>query len=338
MAEEDKKEDQEEEELVPVGEGLADESKESEESSDEEKEKKEEESSDDGEDDDEDEDDETRLGSGEDAEEDGDKKARRKKERKSRSQRQKSARARDKREITFLQQRNEQLERRFSDVEQRVGHGEVSQVDTRINKVKSEIQLADQVISKAIEQQDGGAYTEAQGIRDGLRDDLTKLNYVKESLSRRGDEETQPPDPILVGHAQQFVADHDWWDPSGRDADSRKVSQIDAGLVREGFDPLSAEYWTELADRVEDALPHKFENGADEDAGATRKKKVRKKSGSGPKMRVGGREQPLKKNEVYISPDRKKALEDAGVWDDPELRQKYLKSYAKFDREATSNA
>ena len=40
----------------------------------------------------------------------------------------------------------------------------------------------------------------------------------------------------------------------------------------------------------------------------------------------------LKKNEVYISPERKSALIDAGAWEDPVLRKKYLRRYAEYDR------
>ena len=39
------------------------------------------------------------------------------------------------------------------------------------------------------------------------------------------------------------------------------------------------------------------------------------------------------RKEVYISPERKQALIEAGVWDDPVLRQKYVKRYAEYDRQ-----
>jgi hypothetical protein len=40
------------------------------------------------------------------------------------------------------------------------------------------------------------------------------------------------------------------------------------------------------------------------------------------------------RQEVYLSPERKQALVDAGVWDDPVLRMKYAKRYAEYDRNA----
>jgi hypothetical protein len=45
----------------------------------------------------------------------------------------------------------------------------------------------------------------------------------------------------------------------------------------------------------------------------------------------------LKANEVYIDPERKKAMQEAGVWDDPKLRQQMLKRYHQFDRDARSS-
>ena len=35
---------------------------------------------------------------------------------------------------------------------------------------------------------------------------------------------------------------------------------------------------------------------------------------------------------VYVTPERRQAMEDAGVWDDPVARNKYLKAYAEYDR------
>ncbi len=80
---------------------------------------------------------------------------------------------------------------------------------------------------------------EAQNIRDGLRDELTQLNYSK---TMRTDRRENGIDPTLMSHANQFVKNHPWWDASGGDEDSRRVSRIDAALAREGLDPLTPEY------------------------------------------------------------------------------------------------
>jgi hypothetical protein len=269
-----------------------------------------------------------RLGASEDDDDDAATKLeKRRSERKTRKERQKVARARDQKEMSFLRGRNETLERRFSELDARVGHSEVAQVDTRITDLKSQIKLADQVITKSIDSQDGASYTEAQGIRDNLRDQLNRMEYAKQSMTQRAEQPER--DPRLISHAADWVKSHDWWDPNGGDADSRKVSQLDAQLVNEQYDPTTPEYWDMLSERVKEALPHRYSD----DEGNGEKKPKPKAKPKGPTMSVGGRERPLKKNEVYISPERKEAMIEAGVWEDPELRQKYLKSYSKYDAE-----
>ncbi len=289
---------------------------------------------DDGHQDDDDEEEETRLGAGEP--DDDELKARRKEERKTRRQRQKEARERDSREMNFLRKRNEDLERRFSAVEQRQTSTEVSTIDQRINHITSQIKLADQVIAKAVSAGQGEDLVEAQGIRDDLRDNLAELNYAKQTISERetGPTEEQPArvSSTLMNYANDFTSKHNWWDPNGGDEDSLIVSAIDNSLAREAYDPETKEYWDELSRRVQARLPHRFETGGEQDQGDTGGRGGKRQS-RGPKFSTGGRERPLKSNEVYISPARKEAMVEAGIWDDPEQRQRYLKQYAEYDRE-----
>ncbi len=291
---------------------------------------------------------EARLGEGRDDEED-DKAARRRSENKSRRQRQKEARERTERELKFLQNRNEELERRFSHFEQetdaRVTGSEIASIDVSINKARSDMQLANQVIEQAVANNDGKNLAEALNHRDAIRDNLRDLNQAKEYLATTSRVPESPVqqqlDPRHVAHAQKFMTDNEWWDPSGRDTDSQAVLMIDRTLVQEGYNPSTKDYWDELRSRTKEALPSRFESQAgsrdDDDGGKGSGNGQQKPTGSrGPQFRTGGRERPLKKNEVYISPERKEAMVEAGVWDDPVLRNKYLASYAKYDQEATA--
>ena len=301
--------------------------------------------------DDEDEQDERLAG---DQEDDDDKRERRRQENKTRRQRQKEARDRTERELNFLRQRNETLEQRFSRFEQetdaRIAGSEIHSIDQGISKAKSDLALANQVIQQAIEAKDGANLTEALDHRDAIRDNLRELEQTKQYLSQPAQRQ-QPAtprdlDPRHVAHAQQFMIENDWWDPAGRDQDSQTVLQIDRSLVQEGFDPTTKEYWDELRTRTEDALPNRFDSrtghrgGGDGGKGQGRSKGngQEKPRNRGPQFRTGGRERPLRKNEVYISPERKEAMIEAGVWDDPVLRNKYLKSYADYDRQAQEGA
>jgi hypothetical protein len=284
-----------------------------------------------------------------DQEDEEDKKERRRSENKSRRQRQKEARDRTERELKFLQTRNEELERRFSHFEQetdaRVTGSEIASIDVSINKARSDMQLANQVIEQAVTAQDGKNLAEALTHRDTIRDNLRDLNQAKQYLannSRRGEAPVQQQlDPRHVAHAQKFMIDNEWWDPNGRDPDSKIVLDIDRSLVQEGYQPATKDYWDELRARSKEALPKRFETRTgsreDGDGGEGSGNGQQKPAGSrGPQFRTGGRERPLKKNEVYISPERKEAMIEAGVWEDPVLRNKYLKSYATYDQEAAA--
>ena len=276
-----------------------------------------------------------------DQEDEDDKRERRRSENKTRRQRQKDARDRNDRELNFLRTRNEDLEQRFSRFEQetdaRMAGSEIANVDGAINKARADLQLANTVIQQAVEQNDGKNLAEALDHRDTIRDNLRDLNEAKGYLAtpRRGggDYVQQQLDPRHVAHAQQFMIDNDWWDPQGRDQDSQKVLQIDRALVMEGFDPTQKDYWDELRTRSEDAIPSRFDSRTGDQGSGNGRSQNR-----GPQFRTGGRERPLKKNEVYISADRKEAMIEAGVWDDPVLRNKYLKSYADYDRQAETGA
>jgi len=299
---------------------------------------------DENEDEDEGDDQETRLGGGREDDDEDDKRERRRKENKSRRSRQKEARERTERELKFLQNRNEQLEQRFSHFEQethaRVTGSEIANVDSALSKAKSDLQLANSVIQQAVEQNDGKNLAEALDHRDTIRDNLRELTDAKNYLSTnpqrssRPAEKPQPLDPRHVAHAQSFMVDNDWWDPQGRDPDSQTVLKIDRSLVEEGFDPTQRNYWDELRTRTQEAIPGRFDSrtGKKGNNGAGDKKPANR----GPQFRTGGRERPLKKNEVYISPERKDAMIEAGVWDDPVLRNKYLKSYSTYDQQASA--
>lgn len=283
-------------------------------------------------------------------EDEDEKKERRREEGKNRRARQKDARERTDRELTFLRGRNEALERKFStleqEIDQRVTGSEVAGIDSNISKAKADLVLAGQVIEQSVEQNDGANLAEAMNHRDTIRDNLRDLELAKEYLiqdeTRRGGESEMRLDPRHVAHANSFMVDHDWWDPRGGDDDSVAVLEIDRQLAVEGYNPTTKEYWDELSSRVETKLPHHFDAGGgasddDDDAkgDAGKNGKTEDRRSRGPTFRTGGRERPLKKNEVHISKERREAMEEAGVWEDPKLRNKYLAAYSKYDEEAS---
>lgn len=290
---------------------------------------------------------------GDQDDDDGDKQGRRKSENKARRARQRDARDRKDRELNYLRGRNEDLERRFSkfetETDARIAGSEIHSIDQGINKAKGDLALANQVISQAVEQKDGKNLTEALDHRDTIRDNLRQLEEAKDYMATNrtngaGGAPQQPLDPRHVAHANQFMIDNEWWDTTGRDPDSMKVLEMDRSLVQEGYDPKTKDYWDELRARTEEALPHRFDSKTgkrdddDDDARRGSGNGSRRPANKGPQFRTGGRERPLKRNEVYISPERKDAMIEAGIWDDPVARNSMLKRYAEYDRDAAEEA
>ena len=134
-------------------------------------------------------------------------------------------------------------------------------------------------------------------------------------------------DERMLHHAQEFIRENPWYDVQGRNEDSKIVIAIDQTLVGEGFDPTSPDYWSELRKRAAKRLPERF----------GREKKEGRTPRGGPAVGSGREHAPAStRREVYISPERKAALIEAGVWDDPVLRQKYVQRYAEYDRQNRS--
>jgi len=276
---------------------------------------------------------EERVGHADDAEEEREQiRARRRAEK----QRKKENRDRDRLELGFLRQRNEQLERRQSELDSRVANGEMVMIDNKIAELEGQIREADRIKALAIDQSKGEAAAEADRIGNDLRggrNALVNLKNQRAQAAQAAQQQRAAPqiDPQIQAQARNWAGRHEWYDPNLRNLDSRVAKAVEEQMFTEGsYDARSDEYWDELDNRLRKYLPHHFRNGNGED-GEEREPEERRTRG--PQVRVGGRERPLRKNEVYVSAERKEALVAAGVWDDPVLRDKYLKQYQKYDRE-----
>lgn len=261
-------------------------------------------------------------------------------------QRKKENRARDRLELNFLRQRNEQLERRQSELDARVANGEMIAIDNKISELDGQIREAERLKSMAVEKANGEAVTEADRIIRDLTAGRNQLVSVREQRTRaQSAPRQQQADPAIIEAARNWAESKDWYDPNLRNADSRVAKAIEDQIFLEGrLDPRTDEYWNELDRRLRKYMPHRYGNGKNtreevdddddqEEEHEERQERREERRPRGPRITVGGRERPLRKNEVYISEERKQALKDANVWDDPVLREKYLKQYQKYDRE-----
>ena len=314
---------EDDEELVAV-EKPTDEEEQTEEEQTEEEQTDEEEQTEDEDDseDDESDDEDSRLAD-EDDDESADKTEANRRRRKKRREIQKRAKEAAQRELRMLRQQNADLMRRISGVEGHVADANVQNLEAQIAQIKTDIAQAEHIIAKATEAGNGQDVVAAMRIRDEAIARQQELNNAKNQYEEAKNKPAQP-DPTVVNYAAEWMKANPWYDPQARDQDSQITKQIDSNLAAEGYDPRTREYWEELTDRVADVFRETDEKAAP-------KAKKRKAPPTG---RTREHAPVSTKKEVYVTPERKQAMIEAGVWDDPALRQRYLKAYQAYDKDS----
>jgi hypothetical protein len=258
---------------------------------------------------------------------------RRRQEKQERKERRDKAISRDKLELDFLRKRNDDLERRLTVQEQRTQQLDVNGIDAQIQKAQNDAQMADRIIAKAVEAGNGDDVTQALRYRDEAISKVQQLTYAKQQAQQKAPV-SDGIDDVTAYYAKQFMDNNKWYDPQGRNEDSAIVMAIDNALSKDGYDPRTEDYWVELERRAARRLPERFgkqtrERDRDDDYEDKQERKPR----GGPAVGSGREHAPTStRKEIYLSPDRKQALIDAGVWDDPVLRMRYAKRYAEYDK------
>lgn len=250
---------------------------------------------------------------------------RRRAEKQDRKQRREEAIKRDKLELDFLRKRNDDLERRVSVQEHRAHNSDLSAYDNALNQAAHEADMAERVIAKAVAAGNGEDVTQAMRYRDQALARIQQLHAQKNQVAQQAPQRPQQQpqiDETTLRYAQEFIEKNPWYDSMGRNEDSAVVIAIDQSLAKDGYDPRTSEYWDELTKRAARRLPERFE-----------KANTKREPRGGPVVGSGREYAPAStRTEFYISPERKQALVDAGVWDDKTLRDKYVKRYAEYDR------
>jgi hypothetical protein len=276
--------------------------------------------------DDEDDDDDSRMGMSEDDSEDEivDKTKKNRDSRVKRRQLQKVAKERSQQELSYLREQNAELMRRMAAVEGNTLTQNAAGVQQQLQQALAEARQAEQIMARAIEAGNGDDAATALRIRDEAKERATQLSAYKDRVEAAAKQAVAPrADPRVTNYAQQWLTANEWYDPQGRDEDSAITKAIDNALAREGWDPSAPEYWHELTRRV----ANRIGDGGQDEAPARNAKRKAPPTGSGREYAP-----PSTKNEVVVTPERKQAMLDAGVWDDPVARKRYLKAYQDYDR------
>lgn len=287
-----------------------------------------------------------------------------------RRQRERNARNAERSELIRLRQEVSELRSRQDQTDSRIVNSEAAGLDGQIQSLESEVQRATTVMSRAMVAQNAEDYAQALTIRDALRDRLIGLKQQKASFEQGGRVQDNQGGgqggqgqthqgasltPNQIQFAKIFASRHPWYKHGSNDQDSQMVVQIDNEMTAQGLNPNTPEYWMELEHRIREDMPHKFQQqvatndgGQQQNTGNGQGQKVNNgngQNGAGNTRRAGGPKLPGSGNaggsgagggspvKFHLSPARKQALIDLGVWDDPDQRMKHIKSFIQWDKD-----
>ena len=240
---------------------------------------------------------------------------------------QKRARDNAARELDFLRQQNSEITRRLQAVEGHAISSNEQGIDARLQQTLQDIRQAEHIIARATEAGNGDDAMAAMRIREQAMDEARQLQYNKQQVAQVLEQVNQPrPDPRVQSYAGEWMQANPWYSPQGRDDDSAVVNAIDAAMTAQGYDPTSRAYWEELTSRVAARV-------SDDDAGPQTSSRRR----APPQGSTREYAPTSTRKEIYVTPERKAAMIEAGVWDDPAARTRMLKAYQAYDKNGSAN-
>lgn len=228
--------------------------------------------------------------------------------------------------LDMLTRQNQELVERLAVLERKSSSSELARLNSAIDEQKNRIAFAKAKISEATSTGNGELLTSAQEMWFEARRNAEALENIKKRATAPQRQQTiQQPHPSVTRHAQSWMERHSWYDPQGKDADSKVALAIDDALGNEGWDAASPEYWEELDNRLQRYLPHRYTVSVD---GKSNRRPRNVVTGSGRESSVsrGG------DNQFILTREQVNAMKEAGMWDDPKKRAKMVAKYAEFAR------
>lgn len=229
-----------------------------------------------------------------------------------------------------LQRENEEFKRRLFQLERNTKAEHVTRIEKNIEDAQVQLEYAKMKMAEATQNSDGQAMVEAQTLLQNASDQVKILSYQRDQANAEINRPQVPtPDPNATRHAQRWMKRNPWFVHNGADPDSRVAKKVDELLAAQGLNPADPEYWEELDSRLQKELPHRYNGSNDDDnRGVRRPRNHVSSSGREAPASYGG----VNRNQMWLSPERVKAMKDAGAWDNPERKERMIKNYIAYDR------
>ena len=230
-----------------------------------------------------------------------------------------------------LQRENEEFRRRLSDVEREGKNQQIHRVDRAIDDAQTKLDWAKMKVAEAAQNQDGNGLVEAQTIWQAAQDEIRQLKQLRNQADRELKQPAQQrQDPQVARQAQQWIQRNPWYDANLGDSDSKIAKRVDEIMANQGWNPADSDYWEEFDSRLQKELPHRYNSDNDDDSRSVRRpRNVVGSSGREASAAYGG----SNRTQFVLSPDRVKAMKDAGAWDNPVRKAKMIKNFIAYDRQ-----
>ena len=231
--------------------------------------------------------------------------------------------------LHLLERQNQELLERLSVVEKKTQGSEIARINKALEDQETRILYAKEKIKEATETGNGDLLTQAQEMWYEAKKNFEALEGLKKQSVQQPQHRTiQAPDPMVARYASDWMSDNPWYDPNGRDSDSKIALTIDQTMAEEGWNPKTQEYWEELDNRLAKYLPHRYSGAVETSVNPSTKRprNIVTSSGRESASSSGG------KNTFTLTPDQVRAMKDAGMWDDPDKRAKMIRRYANEAR------
>jgi len=212
------------------------------------------------------------------------------------------------------------LSQRLDEIEKRNTSGELAHISNSKTKAAEAYAHFKDQIRVGTESGNGTLVANATEKMILAKSKFEELARLEDVFRSKGNQ-PQPLDPRIANNARSWTDSNPWYDPRGKDQDSRVVLSIDQALAEEGWDPTTEDYWRELSNRTKKYLPHREKRD-------NIQRNVRNVVASSGKEASTQRSTGVFK----LSAERVKALKEMGVWDDPIERNKMIKQYRDYDK------
>ena len=239
--------------------------------------------------------------------------------------------------LQALQRENEEIKRRLNQVERNNKAEGLVRIDKNIEDANVRLEYAKMKIAEATQNNDGQAMVDAQMLLQNATDEMRQLKQVRNQADRelrQPQEQNNAPDPNVARLAQQWMKRNSWYNPANNDSDSKVAKKVDELMAAQGWDATDPDYWDELDARLQKELPHRYNSSNDDDSRNVRRpRNVVASSGREASSAYGG----SNRSQFVLSPDRVRAMKDAGAWENPERKAKMIKQFIAYDRVNRNN-